>query len=445
MDEKWNISFLAEKEGDRNDRKVVMRVSWGNNLSRHLIGYRVDCTPLKPNQAAEKEYDCRWNWERQRCKPNTTHWKYKAAIINKRIEQMEAKAVQIFESYLFGDEKRLPSLREFKRDFAGDKEEKLTLFAALDEFIKTGGEGRSWGARVPEKFNMLKGHLLKYNPKLDLNMDADDANGLVQWYIDNGYKNTTIAKNASFLRWFLRWAAGKGYYKGNVHSGGWNIKLTRSGAKDNILFLEWDEVMQLWNFEPHDYIPGEGDKFSMASKEVLQHVKDCFLFQCFTGLRHSDLKRLRRQDIKAGAIEIITQKTSEKIIIELNQFSREILEKYSGIPFENGLALPVMSNQKMNYYLKILCKEAGLNNTYTDVYYTGGKRFEETKPKWEIMGTHTARRTFVVTALALGIDPLVVMEWTGHADMKAMKPYIAIVDKRKKEGASMFDKLYKNR
>ena len=62
-------------------------------------------------------------------------------------------------------------------------------------------------------------------------------------------------------------------------------------------------------------------------------------------------------------------------------------------------------------------------------------------PKWELVGTHTGRRTFIVNALSLGITPNIVMKWTGHSDYKAMKPYIDIVDSIKASSMTKFDGL----
>ena len=49
-------------------------------------------------------------------------------------------------------------------------------------------------------------------------------------------------------------------------------------------------------------------------------------------------------------------------------------------------------------------------------------RLSSLQPKWELAGTHTGRRTFIVNALSLGITLNIVMKWTGHSDYKAMKP-----------------------
>ena len=70
------------------------------------------------------------------------------------------------------------------------------------------------------------------------------------------------------------------------------------------------------------------------------------------------------------------------------------------------------------------------------------ERLDEVRPKWEVIGTHAARRTFVVNALRLGVPPTVVMQWTGHSGYDAMRPYIAVADHRTRAYAmTRFDEL----
>ncbi len=64
---------------------------------------------------------------------------------------------------------------------------------------------------------------------------------------------------------------------------------------------------------------------------------------------------------------------------------------------------------------------------------------DEVYPKYALIGTHTARRTFISNALMMGIPVNVVMQFTGHSDYKAMKPYIAIADRAKSEAMKMFN------
>jgi site-specific recombinase, phage integrase family len=150
---------------------------------------------------------------------------------------------------------------------------------------------------------------------------------------------------------------------------------------------------------------------------------------------------LKRSDVKDDCIEITTVKTADSLVIELNNHSRAILEKYKDIAFEGDKVLPVVSNQKMNLYLKELCQLAGIDEPIRETYYRGNERVDEVLPKYELVGTHVGRRTFICNALSLGIPAQVVMKWTGHNDYKAMKPYIDIADKIKSDAMSKFNNL----
>ena len=129
------------------------------------------------------------------------------------------------------------------------------------------------------------------------------------------------------------------------------------------------------------------------------------------------------------------------ISIELNDITKAILDKYNDIPFKDNKALPNYTNQAMNRDLKELCKLAEINDPIRITSYKGNVRIDEIHPKWELVGTHTGRRSFVVNALSLGIPPNVVMKWTGHSDYKAMKPYIDIVDSIKASSMTKFNGL----
>ena len=109
--------------------------------------------------------------------------------------------------------------------------------------------------------------------------------------------------------------------------------------------------------------------------------------------------------------------------------------------FEHDKALPVITNQKMNEYLKELAEFAGINEPIRQTYYKGNERIDEVTPKYALLGTPAGCRTFICNALALGIPPQVVMKWAGHSDYKAMKPYIDIGDGIKANAMSKFNQL----
>ena len=94
----------------------------------------------------------------------------------------------------------------------------------------------------------------------------------------------------------------------------------------------------------------------------------------------------------------------------------------------------------MNVYLKTVMRLCGITRLIRVTTFRAGKREDKFVPKWQLMGTHAARRTFICNALMMGIAPNVVMRWTGHADYESMKPYIAVADSFKAAEMAKFDR-----
>ena len=172
----------------------------------------------------------------------------------------------------------------------------------------------------------------------------------------------------------------------------------------------------------------------------MEPIRVVFCFCCFTSLRYSDVANLKKTDIHNDHIQLTTVKTSDALRIELNDYSRAILEKYKDHKDYFNHALPVTSNQVTNRLLKELGQLCELDRPISETYFRGAKRCDEVKPLWEHLSTHAGRRTFISNALMMGIPAEVVMKWTGHSDYKAMKPYIEVADTMKNEAMKLFNK-----
>ena len=132
-----------------------------------------------------------------------------------------------------------------------------------------------------------------------------------------------------------------------------------------------------------------------------------------------------------------------QIAFKLRPYGKEknLFQIQQHAPFNDNVALPNYTNQAMNRDVKDLCRLAGINEEIRITTYKGNVRTDEIHPKWELVGTHTGRRTFIVNALSLGIPPNIVMKWTGHSDYSSMKPYIDIVDDIKATSMTKFNGL----
>lgn len=306
--------------------------------------------------------------------------------------------------------------------------EAKTFLDVFDTFIKESGSDNNWSIATHKKLAVVRNHLAEFSEELSFDKFTDKGMAAYLTFLreKKRMRNSTVTKQLAILKWFLRWATVNGH---NTNTAFQSFKPKLKNSEKRVIFLTWDELMTVYNFD----IP--------KSKEYLTRVRDVFCFCCFTSLRYSDVHNLKRSDIKGNALHITTVKTSDSLIIELNKYSKAILAKYEGLPFEQNRALPVISNQKMNDYLKELGEMCEINEPQTVTYYVGNKRVDEVYPKYELLGTHTGRRTFICNALALGIPAQVVMKWTGHSDYKAMQPYIAVAESVKVEAMNKFNNM----
>ena len=429
MNIKRNIIFTLESR-KKNGVLIVenvpirMRVNFASKRIEFTTGYRIDAA--------------KWDADKQRVKNGCSNkLKQSASEINASLLGYYTEIQDIFKK--FEVEEIMPTQEQIKEAFNAlhkpieeevkpSKSMPNTFYKVFDEFVRDCGRQNDWTDSTYEKFAAVKNHLMNFRDELTFDFfDERGQNNYVTYLRDvKEMRNSTIGKQLSFLKWFLRWAFKKGVHQNNAYD---SYKPKLKSTQKKIIFLTWEELNKLREFE----IP--------AAKQALDRVRDVFLFQCFTGLRYSDVFNLRRSDIKGDHIEVTTVKTSNSLIIELNNHSKAILDKYKDVVFEDDKVLPVITNQKMNDYLKELAELAGIDEPVRQTYYRGNERIDEVTPKYALLGTHAGRRTFICNALALGIPPQVVMKWTGHSDYKAMKPYIDIADDIKANAMSKFNQL----
>ncbi len=297
-------------------------------------------------------------------------------------------------------------------------EDKPSFFEVMEIFFSNTGRENSWTINTHKKFNALRNHLYSFNPKLEFDdLTHEGLGDILSYFIKElKLKNSTTKKYYKFILYFLRYALNNNYTDNEAFKT-YKPKLKKASKK--IIFLTEEEILKIKETK----LP--------PTKNYLERVRDVLLFLCYSGLRYSDVYKLKRSDIKNGKFEVTTQKTNDSLIIELNSTTKEILDKYKDIPFNEDKALPVISNQRMNEYLKELGELAEIDEAVNETYFIGNKRHDISKPKYEHMSTHIGRRSFICLCIAKGIPVQVIMKWTGHSDYKSMKPYIDISGKTK--------------
>lgn len=433
MNIKRNVVFCVEhrkKDGVPiiENVPIRMRVMYAGKRVEFSTGYRIDMD--------------KWDGVKERVKPrrmnklmqsageiNADLMRYYTEIQN-AFKEFEMKGVvpspkQLRDTF----DRRTGTGRKVRK--ANPSKEDTSLLQAFDDFVNECGDRNDWTDATYGKFAALRKKIEEFKKDASFEFFNEDGfNEFLKFLRDKKrMRNSTIGKQIGFLKWFIRWSYNKGYHK-NAAFNTFKPKLKNTSKK--VIFLTWEELEKLKTCK----IPKE--------KEYLEPVRDVFLFCCYTGLRYSDVHNLCRSDIRTDRIVLTTVKTADSLSIELNDHSRSILAKYEDIYFEDGKALPVISNQRMNIYLKELTKLAEIDNPVRITYYRGNKRIDEFVPKNELITTHAGRRTFICNALSLGIPPQVIMKWTGHSDYTAMKPYIDIADSVKAEAMKKFNNSNNN-
>lgn len=422
MNIKYNASFRLESRKDKKglviDKNVPirMRVTYAGNRIEFATGYRIDAS--------------KWDTELQRVRSGCSNkLKQTASEINADLQKYESDLKNIFKSFEVREEN--PTVEQIKEQFIvkskfQTRRNDNVFFDTFDNFIKV--NSNRWTNSTLIKINQVRTHLFNFDSKLSLEQLSEaKLISYVNFLIGKkDMRNTTVNRHIRYLKWFLRWCEADGKSVNAAYKG---YKTGLTTTKKKVIFLTWDELKKIKNC----VIP--------ETKEYLLRVRDTFLFACYTGLRHSDLYNLRKSDIIGDRMYITTEKTADNLDIPINKPANNILNKYKDVYFKNDKALPVISVQKMNDYIKELCKLSGINDDIRLVHYKGNQRIETISPKHDLITSHTGRKTFICNSLHLGLSPQTVMKITGHSNYEAMKPYIEITDSDKTIAMSKWDNV----
>ena len=190
---------------------------------------------------------------------------------------------------------------------------------------------------------------------------------------------------------------------------------------DNV-YLNETELKQLKDFNFKDF-------------PHLDHVRDWFLLLAWTGSRFSDLEKICNTGIKDNFVTYRQQKTNTKVTIPMHPVVKEILKKY------NYKMPGLITNQRFNDYIKTACQEAKIDSLESFTRTVGGKLVTTTKPKYELVSSHTCRRSFCTNMYLRGFDTLMIRSISGHKTEKSFLKYIKV---SQKEHAEMMKKAWEN-
>ncbi|MDP3556273.1 MAG: site-specific integrase [Bacteroidota bacterium] len=274
------------------------------------------------------------------------------------------------------------------------------------------------------KFQQSQNRRLEFE-NINLNFYDEFVNYLAKKL---NYSANTIGKNVKNIKVFMNEATER-----NLNN---NMDYLKKGFKvskediDNI-YLSEDELKKIYELD-------------LSDDERMGQARDLFIVGCYTGLRFSDFSQIKKENIRNGLFTIRTEKTNELIAVPVHPLIEKIMLKYKG-KYANSLP-PSYSNQVINAYLKDIGERAKFFEEVMVKKTIGGKKNETTYYKYQLITTHTARRSFATNLFLQEFPAISIMKITGHRSEKNFLNYIKMTphqnaEKLRKHWAKVYKKV----
>lgn len=333
-------------------------------------------------------------------------------LINTNLENKKAELLEVVRTLQLKGIDPIPSLVKAtylkKNKKKPDNKVKESAIKLFEEFKVKSNKSQA----TLSNYNTAIYHLKKYEEHKKTTLVVSDLN--LGWYDDftkflfhdiekpngkKGLSDNSVGTSIKNIKVFLSYIKKRGYDIKNIE----DFKVNKSSTP--IYFLTEEEINKLLN---HQFLEAHHEK-----------IRDLFVFNCYTGLCLSDLERLNKGHINNGVIELRAYKNQNDIYAPLTPISTKILQKYDYV-------LPIISEQKYNKYIKEVCRIAGINKQVERIKNSSGKKEYEYVPKWKVISTHIAVKTFISLCGIKGISPKAVSEITGKTVNVILKHYYAI-------------------
>ena len=420
-----NIQFRPNKGKKITDyskpQKIYLRYVFGRNVDFNAsIGFEV--------LVNESEKLSDWDSKKQRVK-DRTHIKDRHATNN--LIQTLTDHFEIFER-----ENRqngiIPTYAETRRyfdSFFTQPVKNLDLFEYFDKYIKetktkpNPHTGKLVSLQTVKSYEATKNILKKFNDKVR-KIDFDRMT--LDWYYDfigfcnnQNHSYNYIGKHIKNLKTVMSNALEDGTTKNDQFK---SKKFKVLKEEVDSIYLTIDELNKIWQVD-------------LSNDERKERARDLFLIGAFTGLRVSDYNTLSKENFKdVNGTEMLvkrTQKTNQEVKIPLHPIVKAILAKNNGNPPKK------LPEQYINEYIKGIAESAEIDGIEYIEQTKGGLTVEVKKYRYELVFTHTARRSFCTNAYLKGMPSIDIMQISGHKTETAFMKYIKVTKEQVAERMSI--------
>lgn len=309
-------------------------------------------------------------------------------------------------------------VHEFHNPIVPIEKAKVTFIMFLETFIKEITQGArltSDNKRYVEgtirAYKGFKSRFEEFCKAKKRSYDFDDIDEnfnkeFVLFLTNKNYSENTIGRHIKELKSLMALSKKEKYH---TNDSAKEFKVL-SSESDNV-YLNISEIELIKNLD-------------LSKEKSLELTRYLFLIGCHLAQRFSDYSSLRSQNIVAHSdgtttIELIQQKTSGKVIIPAHPEVLELLKKYDN-------QSPKVTQQQFNRQIKQVAKLAGITELVNDSQTTAGIKKKIARPKYELITSHTARRSGATNMYLAGIPPIAIMKITGHKTEKDFMTYLKI-------------------
>lgn len=360
-------------------------------------------------------------------------------FINDYLTKLRGETKRIYESAILNRE---PLTKEYLKNgldlWTGRKrKETITLFSWLETYILDSTTrinprtGRTISHRTIQEYRTTQKYLVEFSNTLDYKLDFDTADiHTLNDFRDflttvKGFAVNNIAKHLNNVRQFFRAATTEKKVTIDpdlINPNGFkvakekpqDIYLTESDLKA-LLEIDFSDKSQSITIKRPD-TAAKPEKVGFAT---LDKVRDLFIVGCWTGLRVSDFNDLKPYHFAGDYIVKNQYKTGAPVTIPIMPVIREMHSKYSG-------NFPRIAPSKINRCIKAICKVAGLSEQVEKQRTKAGTRKTEIFEKWQLVSSHTARRSFATNMVRRGYSTRQIMAITGHQKESVFLNYIKL-------------------
>lgn len=359
------------------------------------------------------------NWDK---KNDRVHRAYShAQSINMRLAAIKAEAERLYYhaeaaqvtdpiKYVKEELDKSPLLRINRPATPGDSiPAELTLLGVFDRFCEA--KRGEYAKATLKSYSTTRMHLSEFEVQREQTTMANDVSA--NW-IDafrrslrmRGLTDNSLRRSLKILKTCLRWAEERGYVSNDSY-----VRAIRLGNERESLTIALT-AEQLKQIETVD----------LSNRPGLNRVRWWFLAQCCTGVRFADLHNITASNAKDGWLSIRPRKTKDQMVrLEVTPLLQRAFKELNDRPLD-------FTAQHYNRMLKDLGRALELNDVTSQVRFVGSERIENLVPMYQLLSSHTARRTFITILLRAGEPQEFVMRLSGHKDVRSFMKYVKMTD-----------------